>query len=191
MGAGSESWCTLRSDDIPVKSGYTLTLPKLQIPADNRHVYYIYPSEIGSYALGAALTDRQLFTLCLERGDPIGSLKFFVSTQPSGPPTQTNPAYLSERAQVSQLYLAPFNSLTLLKFLWYVSDLSQHDDHIAARHHQPKISSLHSSPLSCVFYNDSRPFGINLYNSHDGPEDVFNIKRVVPCGILPVRLKFS
>ncbi|TEB30793.1 hypothetical protein FA13DRAFT_497140 [Coprinellus micaceus] len=47
-----------------------LVYAKLQIPADNRHVYYIYPSEIGSYALGAAFTDRQLFTLCLERGDP-------------------------------------------------------------------------------------------------------------------------
>ncbi|KAF9555402.1 hypothetical protein CPC08DRAFT_134509 [Agrocybe pediades] len=55
---------------------------KLAIPEQNQHHFSIYPSEVGSLALGGALSDRRLFAYCRENGDPSGSLKFFVSTSP-------------------------------------------------------------------------------------------------------------
>ncbi|KAF6743479.1 hypothetical protein DFP72DRAFT_127140 [Ephemerocybe angulata] len=78
-----------------------LIFSKLKIPVDNNHAFFVYPSEIGSFALGAALTDRQLFSLCAEQGDPTGSLKFFVSTYPNSAPNQIDPGYLSERVPPS------------------------------------------------------------------------------------------
>ncbi|TFK36224.1 hypothetical protein BDQ12DRAFT_687054 [Crucibulum laeve] len=69
---------------------------KLCIPDDNQRYFAIYPSEIGSYALGAALSDKSLFALCRDRGDPSGSLKFFVSTSPNQPPAHYEPGYTTD-----------------------------------------------------------------------------------------------
>lgn len=61
-------------------------LLQLEIPSDMEHFYFLYPSELGlSCALGPALTDGELFDLCRERGDEVGSLRFFVSTRPDKP----------------------------------------------------------------------------------------------------------
>ncbi|KDR79317.1 hypothetical protein GALMADRAFT_243278 [Galerina marginata CBS 339.88] len=57
-------------------------LAKLSIPEQLHGQFSIYPSEVGSLALGGALSDRRLFSHCRESGDPSGSLKFFVSTSP-------------------------------------------------------------------------------------------------------------
>ncbi|TFK18857.1 hypothetical protein FA15DRAFT_674980 [Coprinopsis marcescibilis] len=54
-------------------------LYKLQVPLESRADYFIYLSEIGSLAIGTPLNDEQLYYVCAERGDPSGSLKFFVS----------------------------------------------------------------------------------------------------------------
>ncbi|KAF9042948.1 hypothetical protein BJ165DRAFT_1529096 [Panaeolus papilionaceus] len=60
---------------------------KLSIPAQLQKLFFIYPSEVGSYALGNALNDNTLFYHCQQSGDPSGSLKVFVSTSPDRPPT--------------------------------------------------------------------------------------------------------
>lgn len=60
-------------------------LSKMCIPDKSQSKFSIYPSEIGSYALGGALTDTHLFELCRDHGDPTGSLKFFVSPYPDRP----------------------------------------------------------------------------------------------------------
>ncbi|PPR00692.1 hypothetical protein CVT24_000980 [Panaeolus cyanescens] len=60
---------------------------KLSIPEQLQQLFFIYPTEVGSYALGGALSDRRLFAHCLQSGDPSGSLKVFVSTAPDRPPT--------------------------------------------------------------------------------------------------------
>ncbi|KAF9061025.1 hypothetical protein BDP27DRAFT_1370044 [Rhodocollybia butyracea] len=55
--------------------------------------YSIYQSEVGAYALGEALSDARLFALCFHYGDPFGCLRFFVSTSPNRPPTQSESGY--------------------------------------------------------------------------------------------------
>ncbi|KAF8184780.1 hypothetical protein BJ912DRAFT_494457 [Pholiota molesta] len=60
-------------------------LLKLSIPQRLHGYFSIYPSEVGKYALGGAMSDVRLFTHCRESGDPSGSLKFFVSTSPNQP----------------------------------------------------------------------------------------------------------
>lgn len=42
------------------------------------------------YALAPALTDAQLFAVCLRKGDARGALKFFVSTRPDRPSDHSN-----------------------------------------------------------------------------------------------------
>lgn len=46
---------------------------------DDFHPYSIYRTEIGSYAIGEALSNENLLALCREQGDSKGTLKFFVS----------------------------------------------------------------------------------------------------------------
>ncbi|KAF4566445.1 hypothetical protein EYR36_011871 [Pleurotus pulmonarius] len=52
---------------------------KLNIPDDEQSHYSIFQSEIGTFGIGAALSDDMLINLCRQYGDPSGSLKFFVS----------------------------------------------------------------------------------------------------------------
>ncbi|KAJ3549650.1 hypothetical protein NM688_g5156 [Phlebia brevispora] len=52
---------------------------KLQIRDDEQYRYSIYRTEIGSFAIGEALTDDQLWDLYRERGDERGSIKLLVS----------------------------------------------------------------------------------------------------------------
>ncbi|KAF7419225.1 hypothetical protein PC9H_001812 [Pleurotus ostreatus] len=52
---------------------------KLNIPEDEQSHYSIFQSEIGTFGIGAALSDDMLIDLCRQYGDPSGSLKFFVS----------------------------------------------------------------------------------------------------------------
>jgi len=68
-------------------------LSKLYVQEQTRGQFSIYPSEVGSYALGAALSDRRLFVLCRESGDPSGSLKLFVSTSPDRPPPELDTGF--------------------------------------------------------------------------------------------------
>ncbi|KAF5375781.1 hypothetical protein D9757_008975 [Collybiopsis confluens] len=68
-------------------------LSKMCVPDNSYSRYSIYQSEIGAYALGGALNDASLFELCLQYGDPSGSLRFFVSTAPNRPPTRIEPEY--------------------------------------------------------------------------------------------------
>lgn len=68
-------------------------LAKLCIPDESQPSFSIYQSEIGSYALGSALTDTRLFELCRDYGDPSGSLKFFVSPYPDRPAPQAQVSY--------------------------------------------------------------------------------------------------
>lgn len=46
---------------------------------DEQSPFAIYQTEIGSYAIGDALTNDALFSLCRDQGDSKGTLKFFVS----------------------------------------------------------------------------------------------------------------
>lgn len=62
--------------------------------------FSIYPSEVGSYALGGALSERRLFSHCRENGDPSGSLKLFVSTS-SDLPISSDISFASQGFQVS------------------------------------------------------------------------------------------
>ncbi|KAF8962094.1 hypothetical protein BDZ97DRAFT_1157587 [Flammula alnicola] len=75
-------------------------LLKLSIPEQLHGQFSIYPSEVGSYALGGALSDRRLFSHCRETGDPSGSLKFFVSTSPDRP-LPSDPSFTSQGLPVS------------------------------------------------------------------------------------------
>ncbi|KAF8979226.1 hypothetical protein BDQ17DRAFT_1027363 [Cyathus striatus] len=71
---------------------------KLSIPEDYYRYYSIYPSEIGSFALGGPLSDKALYTQCRDRGDPSGSLKFFISISPDRPAPQYEPGFAVELA---------------------------------------------------------------------------------------------
>ena len=46
---------------------------------DEQSPFAIYQTEIGSFAIGDALTNDALFSLCRDQGDSKGTLKFFVS----------------------------------------------------------------------------------------------------------------
>ncbi|KAF9568481.1 Pkinase-domain-containing protein [Agrocybe pediades] len=46
---------------------------------DEQHPYSIYRTEIGSHAIGEALSNDHLYTLCRDHGDAKGNLKFYVS----------------------------------------------------------------------------------------------------------------
>lgn len=86
----------------------------MSVHEQTRGHFSIYPSEVGSYALGGALSDRRLHALCRESGDPSGSLKLFVSTSPDRPPSAdyyssssslVDTGYTRERFPVSVLDL--------------------------------------------------------------------------------------
>ena len=85
------------------KSGSSLLkfLIKLSVHEQTSGHFSIYPSEVGSYALGGALSDRRLHALCRESGDPSGSLKLFVSTSPDRPPSALDTGFTRERFPVS------------------------------------------------------------------------------------------
>jgi len=51
----------------------------MQISDENQAHFSIYRTEVGSFALGDALTDEHLFELCRDHGDAYASLKFMVS----------------------------------------------------------------------------------------------------------------
>ena len=51
----------------------------MQISDENQAHFSIYRTEVGSYAIGDALTDDHLFELCRDHGDAFASLKFTVS----------------------------------------------------------------------------------------------------------------
>ncbi|KAG7441552.1 uncharacterized protein BT62DRAFT_923317 [Guyanagaster necrorhizus] len=68
-------------------------LSKLCIPDDRYSRFRVYQAQVGTYALGSALSDAMLFEICLQQGDPSGSLTFFVSTAPDRPPKPTEPDY--------------------------------------------------------------------------------------------------
>lgn len=73
---------------------------KLCVREQTRGQFSIYPSEVGSYALGGALSDRRLLALCRDSGDPSGSLKLFVSTSPDRPLSALDSAFTRERFPV-------------------------------------------------------------------------------------------
>ncbi|KAI0304802.1 hypothetical protein BC826DRAFT_978271 [Russula brevipes] len=56
-----------------------LIFSKLRIEDEEQSRYSIYRTEIGSYALGDAVPDEQLYELCRDHGDERGSLKFLVA----------------------------------------------------------------------------------------------------------------
>jgi len=57
-----------------------LTLVQLNIfDEDEFHPYSIYRTEIGSFAIGEALSNESILSLCRDQADSKGSLKFFVS----------------------------------------------------------------------------------------------------------------
>ena len=51
----------------------------MQISDENQAHFSIYRTEVGSFAIGDALTDEHLFELCRDLGDARASLKFMVS----------------------------------------------------------------------------------------------------------------
>jgi hypothetical protein len=52
---------------------------QLHISDEDQHYYSIYRTEIGSFAMGDALSGERLWSLCQELGDAKGFLKFLVS----------------------------------------------------------------------------------------------------------------
>ena len=85
----------------------SLMAVQLDIPIESQRSYFIYPSEIGSFALGSPLSDGNLFSLCQEHGNPSGFLKFFVSHSPNGPARQQGSASVKLCIPVSEEYLSP------------------------------------------------------------------------------------
>ena len=51
----------------------------MQISDESQAHFSIYRTEVGSFAIGDALNDEQLFDLCRDHGDAYASLKFMVS----------------------------------------------------------------------------------------------------------------
>ena len=51
----------------------------MQISDENQAHFSIYRTEVGSFAIGDALTDEHLFELCRDHGDAYASLKLMVS----------------------------------------------------------------------------------------------------------------
>ncbi|PPQ62767.1 hypothetical protein CVT24_000461 [Panaeolus cyanescens] len=81
-----------------------LILSKLNIHFDEAtpaSQFAIYKTEIGSQAIGEALSNDRLLTLCRDHGDSKGSLKFFISPFPSQYPHEHSPPP----------FPAPFNPL--------------------------------------------------------------------------------
>ncbi|KAF8807311.1 Pkinase-domain-containing protein [Phlegmacium glaucopus] len=72
-----------------------LILSRLNIYNDDeQNPFAIYQTEIGSYAIGDALTNDALLVLCRDQGDSKGTLKFFVSHASASvhePPPQPPP----------------------------------------------------------------------------------------------------
>ena len=51
----------------------------MQISDESQAHFSIYRTEVGSFAIGDALDDEQLFDLCRDEGDAFASLKLVVS----------------------------------------------------------------------------------------------------------------
>ncbi|KIY47715.1 hypothetical protein FISHEDRAFT_74381 [Fistulina hepatica ATCC 64428] len=58
---------------------------KVEVPEKSHDQYNVYQSQVGAYGMSSALSDRELFELCLQHGNPKGSLTLFVSTNPNVP----------------------------------------------------------------------------------------------------------
>jgi hypothetical protein len=92
----------------------SLLIDQLSVHEHTRAEFSIYPSEVGSYALGSALSDRRLLALCRDCGDPSGSLKLFVSTSPDRPSSALDSGFPRERFSVS-VEIHSFLRIDLLK----------------------------------------------------------------------------
>ncbi|VDB95448.1 unnamed protein product, partial [Peniophora sp. CBMAI 1063] len=57
-----------------------LIFAKLQIPDEDYARYSIYRTDIDAYATSGALSDDELYNLCVEEGDSRGSLRLLVAT---------------------------------------------------------------------------------------------------------------
>lgn len=79
-----------------------ITLAQLCIADENQPNFSIYQSEIGSYAIGRALTDTRLFEICRDYGDPSGSLKFFISPYPDRPAPQSQAGFSPVRVSSTE-----------------------------------------------------------------------------------------
>ncbi|KAJ8514485.1 hypothetical protein ONZ45_g7979 [Pleurotus djamor] len=64
---------------------------KLNIPDYEQSQYNIFPSEIGRFAIGLALTDEMLVGLCRQYRGSSGALTFFVSPYHDRPSTIFQP----------------------------------------------------------------------------------------------------
>ncbi|KAH8802314.1 hypothetical protein DL96DRAFT_767095 [Flagelloscypha sp. PMI_526] len=79
---------------------------KLNIPSDRQPRFQIYQSDVGSYALGDALSDGELLDLYQSHGDSSGSLKFFVSAHPNRPSsTYDDPSLAQPHTRGRRLYI--------------------------------------------------------------------------------------
>ncbi|KAG5647644.1 hypothetical protein DXG03_008997 [Asterophora parasitica] len=84
---------------------------KLNIQDDDQLRFSIYLTEMGAYAIGDALTDQQLYTLCATNGDNKGSLKFFVSHSSAPVHEQPPPRNHSPTATTIPPPVLPFNAM--------------------------------------------------------------------------------
>jgi len=103
----TQRYCHLISSSIILYSHF---VAQLNISDDQQPTFRIFPSEIGSFALGASLSDQELYGLCRKHGDPSGGLKFFVSPSADRPPLHYDPGYNSGLAPV-RIVLSRFSGI--------------------------------------------------------------------------------
>lgn len=85
---------------------------------DEQSLFAIYQTEIGSFAIGDALTNDALFALCRDQGDSKGTLKFFVShasasvhEPPPLPPSMPSMEYMAPPVLPQHPHKASVNPL--------------------------------------------------------------------------------
>ena len=81
----------------------------MQISDDQQPFFSIYRTEIGSFALGAALSDENLMSVCLKEGDDRGTVKFLV--QHTSAPVHLRPPTTTNASHVPPVLPLPYDGL--------------------------------------------------------------------------------
>lgn len=148
---------------------------------EDRTQFAIYLTQIMQYAIGSALTDDDLYAICRDRGDGVGTLKFFIAhssasvherlAQPVNtipPPVLPSPANVSYSSRASRPR-SPSHSVSSVSEsqnndLGYVADVDN-PDRVDRRHVRPLPRVTPNGPPSTKDNHPPSDYSPSSYTS--------------------------